>query len=580
MSSRAFVPAALWLSMSLAVGQGPVPTLPAPREILSHFLLRDATVQDLLLPPGAGTFEVRVELGGVPHTVRFHPHEIRSTDFQLLVDDGRSVRPVPAAPSVTYQGFVLGQPESVAAGTLVQGRLSAVIRLGADLIYGIEPADQAIPGLPGSSHVVFRAHDVHLPDVRCGNHETQPRPFEGGGPAPLAMKEAEIAIDVDLEYYNRYGANTTSVQNQVTSVMNAVDAIFKRDVEITYKVTTILIRTTAIYSGTDMGSLLTQFANYWNGNHGSVRRDLAHYFTGKGSFSGVIGIAYLGVVCNVGSAYGVSKAFSSALTTNAGLVSHETGHNWNAPHCDATPPCYIMCSGLGGCGANVTLFGSVSSSTIISFKNSRTCLSDPIPPNPPVLTNVSPNTVTSFQPAEVTLTGNYFVGATKLVIGSTDVTSFNVVNTNTIKFTPPAPFAIGASTIRVVNPVGQSAQLPYTVTGNHPSVLSIPAYLPRGFPLPFRTHTDKNWRALLLLSTSNQPSVLPGVVSLNLGNGFAELFTFADLPAGADGKAELNFSVPQSVPQFLNLYWQSVTYDPANLQLPFEVSNWLLTTIF
>jgi hypothetical protein len=43
----------------------------------------------------------------------------------------------------------------------------------------------------------------------------------------------------------------------------------------------------------------------------------------------------------------------------------------------------------------------------------------------------------------------------------------------------------------------------FTITGNHPSVLEVPLFLPRSLPVPHRVHTDSNWSAFFLLSFSN-----------------------------------------------------------------------------
>ena len=64
------------------------------------------------------------------------------------------------------------------------------------------------------------------------------------------------------------------------------------------------MRTSSVYSGS-ISTRLGQFQNRWRANHGSVRRDLAHLFSGTNG-SGVIGVAYLGTVCSTASGYGAS----------------------------------------------------------------------------------------------------------------------------------------------------------------------------------------------------------------------------------------------------------------------------------
>jgi hypothetical protein len=81
-------------------------------------------------------------------------------------------------------------------------------------------------------------------------------------------------------------------------------------VGITHKITTIIVRTSASqpYTSTDPNTLLDQFRVQWTTNHGNVTRDIAHLFTGKELDGSVIGIAWLGVVCNSSYGYGLVQS--------------------------------------------------------------------------------------------------------------------------------------------------------------------------------------------------------------------------------------------------------------------------------
>lgn len=373
---RSFLPL-LAAALVGVVSAQPAPTVfPAPPEVLTAFSLRDGAVQNLSLPvSGGASFDVRVVLAGVVRTLRLSLHDVRAPSFQLLIDDGFRLRQVPAAASTTYRGQVVGLPESTVAASLVDGQFAATIHVDRSNLWGVQPLSAFNAALPRESHVVYRGSDVIEPRRHCGVGAPAREIDHGhGGVAPAAVKVCEIAIDVDLAYFNRYGSNLTQVQNQVTSVINAVGVIYLRDVEIDYRVTTMIVRTTNIYTWSNITNLLTDFRNHWNANHGGVIRDVAHLFTGEGTFSGTIGLAYVGAICET-FGYGVSLAYSANLATNTGLVAHEIGHNWNAGHCDAAPPCNIMCSGIGGCGP-ITSFSAGEIATIVAFKNTRTCLSD------------------------------------------------------------------------------------------------------------------------------------------------------------------------------------------------------------
>jgi hypothetical protein len=390
-----FLKAAAAFALASALLQGQVAPSPvqAPPEVLAALRAWAGTAQDLALPRSSSTpFQVRVHVAGAERTLSLHPHDVRAPDFQLLVQDAAGVHPVAAPPSVTFRGSVSGMAGAEVAASLIDGQLFATVHTAEGEIWGIQPISEFIAALPRHIHVIYRGGDVSLPEgVRCGvahgaiKHE--------GEVGPTVLKIADIAIDADLAFYIRYGANVANVQNRVTTVMNSVNVIYVRDCEIQHRITTILVRTTNIYAFTgDLCNLLGQFGNYWAANHGAIVRDLAHLFTGEGTFSGVVGCAFVGVVCT-NSHYGVSKAYHGNLVVDTGLVAHEIGHNWNAPHCDASPPCYIMCSGLGGCAGNLTSFSAGEIAVIVAFKNTRGCLNDLPPASFTIASSCNPNVV-------------------------------------------------------------------------------------------------------------------------------------------------------------------------------------------
>ncbi len=352
----------------------------APPEALAALHVASGTAQDLALPQSSAMpFQVRVHIAGAERTLLLQPRDVCSSDFQLLVHDASGVHPVSTPASVTFRGSVGDLPGAQVAASLIDGQLFATVHTGDGEIWGIQPLSEFIPSLPRAPHVVYRGSDVALPDgAHCGVAHDLGKPV-GHHFGPAALKVAEIAIDADLAYYNRYGANVVNVFNRVTTVMNSCNVIYGRDCEIEHLITAILVRTTNIYTWNgDLPNLFGQFRAYWNANHGAIRRDMAHLFTGEGTFNGVVGYAAVSAVCNIANAYGSSKAYSN-LALSTGLVSHEMGHNWGAGHCNNAPPCNIMCSTIGGC-AGLGRFSPGEIAIIVGFKNSRTCLSDPTRP--------------------------------------------------------------------------------------------------------------------------------------------------------------------------------------------------------
>jgi len=497
---------ALVLLAGWSTAQGSIPPVKAaPRSFLGAFDVSAGTVQELRLPTrGGAAFNVDVVLDGAPRTLLFRPYDVRANNFRLLIQDERGVYPVPTPDSVTYRGEVIGAPESVAAASLVDGRLTAMIRLkpGATL-WAVQPLHGIKFGIPDTSHIVFASRDNLKLDFRCGTPDG-PVGTPGGAELALSNKVAEIAIDADYPFFLKNGSSVSQTQNDVTTVINVVDTIYKRDVQIEYKITSILVRSTPDpYTSTDASTLLSQFRNQWNTFHGNIPRDLAHLFTGRNLNGGTIGLAFVGVICNIPNAYGLSESrFTSNLTYRAGLTAHEVGHNWSAPHCSGSA-CNIMCATLGGCSRNVSSFSSQSISYILNHKNSRTCLHDPL--KIPSITAIAPNSVPAFNPGNVLLTGTDFDQVSSLHVGSTVLNpfQFKIISSTKIEFTPPPPSQLGLAFVRVSNAAGSSNSVILTYNITQPPALTANTVGVGGQPFPWSFGGDPGDLWFLLIALNN-----------------------------------------------------------------------------
>lgn len=368
------------LALSLALAAPGDNTRLSGEEGLSRYLT-NWTLQDLDVPSNAGPSFVTIVMHQEKmYTLVMAPYSNRSSNFSVIAQrDENRYETIEAPAPTTYRGHVDGFERSAVAGAIRNGQFTAVIDFGdGSPTLAIQPASD-FGVAAGSGHVVYFADEVIQGDWNC---ETVDGPIvsELGASRPLegieALQTAEIAYDTDFEFYTSKGSSEPNAILDIEFVHNAMATIYERDTEICYTITKIIIRTTSNdpYTTNDPNGLLTQFQSHWNSSQGAVVRDTAHLMTGRGN-GGVIGIAYLSVICNRASAYGVSFTnFTASLAFRAGLTAHELGHNWSAPHCDGANPCYIMCSGIGGCSGNVTLFGPTEKASIIGFKNGRTCL--------------------------------------------------------------------------------------------------------------------------------------------------------------------------------------------------------------
>ena len=384
---------------SLVFGQGQPADLAkiAATPMVEHTVKRHLDVDafwlvDLALPaqPGAA-FEVVVPLGGAVHVMVMEPSTVRGEGFRAYVQGDRGmVAIVPPTPA-TYAGWVEGQDESVVAGSLIGGQLHAIIKMGngPEDVWSVHPLSKIVPDAPRTIHVVTREADIKWGDWRCGVADVGrvPQPMPGGG-GTEAVRVCELALEADFQFYQSNGSNENTTIADMENVINAMNVIYVNETELTHQVVFVIVRTTSgsnPYTTNNPGNLLDQFRAHWSANFGTVKRDLAHLFTGRNLDGSVIGIAYLPGVCTSGQAYGLSQSkFSNNFTSRVGLTAHEVGHNWNASHCDSLSPCFIMCSGLGGCGGSLTQFGVHSANAIKNYSNQVGCLS-PLEPNPVAL---------------------------------------------------------------------------------------------------------------------------------------------------------------------------------------------------
>ena len=431
-------------------------TLPAIRDFYRYSAAR------LELPTGIPEeFEVTVTIGGKAETLRLFRTSLRSPDAKMLLDLGNgNYQEAPLPPHRTYRGTVASTGVGVSA-SLIDGKLWAMIDMPEATWY-VQPMSDVVAGRATNEHVVFSRNDVApvgaascgfdganlaLPDWMTGGTAGDPGEGAGsvgggdgmsgmggageGGIAGTTPFIAEIAFDADFEFFQKNASSATGTVNDIENVMNNVAFVYDRDVNISYEFTTFVIRTTSSdpYTTTDMNALLCEFRTKWIATpENQIQRDVAQLFTGKTITGSVIGLAWLGTVCNQsGSACSGtgSLAFSSVesrFTTNfdfrTSLSAHELGHNWQAQHCDSAAPCNIMCSIINSCqgttGTNLR-FNTSEVAQITAYRNAVSC--DPALPAPISL------------PFSDGFDGNNgFIDATKWIYNKGGATSINASN--------------------------------------------------------------------------------------------------------------------------------------------------------
>jgi len=454
----AAVPVALATGLAPALassGAADVPDEPPRTSALELAVAWDVVTLEGLdrVRPGERA-SIVLPLDGGPVELDLEPRSVRSIDFTVWVQDAEGVRPVSAPPVRTYRGSVVGFPESLVTGSIVDGRFTGQMRYGDDQPWIIvEPLDEHDPAAGPLEHVVVSQTDILPHGGQCGvddafletvaaadrgadagdgakaaaaaGHECGPDcdhghaagtgtgtgsfsardlavmsatgpARRGGSPAPEMaegglLEVTDVLIDADFQFFLQNGGSVTNTVADIENIMVGVTEIYERDVDLSYEITGILVRTSVPdnpYTSSDAAVLLQQFQDEWNQpGLSTVRRDVAHLFTGRNLVGSTIGIAFLATVCDLGTAYGLSQSnFNSFFDARVSLTAHEIGHNFSATHCNGGN-CHIMCASMNGCGGTYgpdLKFGVAAQNEIEPFANSRTCLSvQPAPLTPP-----------------------------------------------------------------------------------------------------------------------------------------------------------------------------------------------------
>lgn len=332
----------------------------AMERIAASIGVESADIQSIAPIPGAdGEIAIDVRLGDRGVTLNLHRHSVRSEDFELHAssNDGTSGR-VSVPEVLTYRGTIGLDASTRVAASVDGGRITALVRDDDGLLWNIQPLADLVSSQDALLHVVYRA-EASTDAGDCGVETAAVA--AGGGAGPRGSNTscepivALLALVGDFELYQYHGSSVAATMQAMESIVNAMSYIYEEELGITYHLVRVDIWSGGnafnvvpdINGEVDHNLLLDTFKNWYNANLPGVNRRFTHMFSGRNFVGSVIGLAVVGVPCNVSSAYGINQMNSNNLGRNAGLVSHEIGHNWGAGHCNGTPGCDIMNSSLG-----------------------------------------------------------------------------------------------------------------------------------------------------------------------------------------------------------------------------------------
>lgn len=157
-----------------------------------------------------------------------------------------------------------------------------------------------------------------------------------GFPTATLRREIDLATDADFEWFQIYGSASNT---QIASLVNSAAAIYQRDLDLDFTIRNQHAWTTNTdpFTVSDANGLITQFQSALVGSPYLGTADVYHLFTGRTLSFGVIGIAFVGTVCNSPqNAVSLTAHVNSAV--DALTFAHEVGHNFSASHVVTSPP--------------------------------------------------------------------------------------------------------------------------------------------------------------------------------------------------------------------------------------------------
>lgn len=355
----------------------------------SLFRIDPVEVSNIASSARSGRFDVQFDFSGTASfDLSLAEISIMSEEYRSMAGTSSGTIIEPKPDIRTFRG--INNAGGKTSLTFFNGSVYGLLNDGSKQ-YFIEPLNYLLPGASSDIFVLYETDDV-IPNaaLTCGVVEmAEQQPPVIPDNAGLTCVQVQLAIASDFSMFTKYGSSA-AVQAHNVGVMNNVlwdyvNAQFNNNVEFTIVgqyVSTALASdpSSPLYTGTHASTILANFRTWGNAGNFGLTYDVAQMWTnrdidgdGAGGNNGVIGLAYVGVVCGA-SRYHILEDFAGTIPGGSGfalrvLTSHEIGHNFSASH-DAAGSPYIMAPSV----QNTNIWSAASIASVDGHVGSVGCL--------------------------------------------------------------------------------------------------------------------------------------------------------------------------------------------------------------
>ncbi len=310
---------------------------------------------------------LRKAKSGIPLNVQFDGknfqfvlkfNDVRSADYKAEYTDQKGRYNLPKGEVFTYQGTIVGHPHSLVALTIDGTKIEGYFATKTEDFF-IESAKNYSFRASDNEQVIYRVEDkvdgddnVHGLDemmtegIKNINSDVA---FNTVSNTQTGRRVLKVATEADKKFVLEQitgNGDPAKANAHILSVMNQVDAVYRRDLNLRVVVTfqhAWMPGTEDPYGDLINGDLLYAFSDYWSVNFPksnlTYRRDVSHLFTSR---IGNRGQAIRGRVCRENPE---ASSFTSNLSVNKWTtVAHELGHNLGASHTDVLNPPQSSCA--------------------------------------------------------------------------------------------------------------------------------------------------------------------------------------------------------------------------------------------